>query len=292
MIRTGSVVEARRWGAERRRAGQRVALVPTMGALHAGHLAHVAWARRDGAAVAMSVFVNPTQFGPGEDFARYPRDLDADAGLAAEAGVDLLFAPEPREIYPDGEPSVTVDVGRLATVLEGRWRPTHFRGVATVVAKLLTGLQPDVVTFGQKDAQQVVVARRLVRDLLLPVEVLCVPTVREADGLALSSRNRYLTAPQRRAAPVLGRALAAAAALVESGERDAQAVLACAEAVLATEPLGRTDYLEAASAEDLRPLTVLQGRVLLLLAVRFGQTRLLDNACLDVGVAAAARALP
>lgn len=284
--------EARAWSAQRRAAGLRVGLVPTMGALHAGHLSHVAALRTHADALALSVFVNPTQFGPAEDFARYPRDLQRDAALAAAAGVDVLFAPEVADMYPGGEPAVAVDVGDLGTVWEGAQRPGHFRGVATVVTKLLALFLPAVASFGQKDAQQVAVVRRLVRELLLPVEVLCVPTVRESDGLALSSRNVYLSAEQRRAAPVLRRALAAAAAAVRAGERSAVSVEAELRRVLAEEPLGRTDYAAVVHADDLTPAATLEGRVLLLLAVRFGATRLLDNLCLRLGPEGVSEALP
>lgn len=287
-----TVEAARAWAADRRAAGARLGLVPTLGALHAGHLAHVAAVRRHVDHVALSVFVNPTQFGPGEDFERYPRDLDRDAALAAAAGVDVLFAPAPDDMYPGGEPSVAVDVGPLGTVLEGRLRPTHFRGVATVVGKLLAVFLPDVATFGQKDAQQVVVVRRLVREMLLPVEILCIPTLRDADGLALSSRNAYLSPEERRAASVLPRALGEAEAAVRAGECRAAAVEGVLRGVLDAEPLARTDYAVVARAEDLRPVEVVRGRVMLLLAVRFGGTRLLDNACLDVGQSGVSAALP
>jgi pantoate--beta-alanine ligase len=279
VVRT--VAEARAWVAARRAAGLPVALVPTMGALHAGHLALVAACRGRTPAVAMSVFVNPTQFGPGEDYARYPRDLARDAELAAGAGVDLLFAPEVGEMYPTGQ-DVSVDVGHLGTILEGRIRPGFFRGVATVVTKLLAGLGPDLAAFGQKDAQQVVVVRRLVRALLLPVEILCVGTVRDEDGLALSSRNAYLTPEERRAAPALQRALAAGVAAVRAGERRPGAVERVVGEDLAREPQMRIDYVAAVSAETLLPPARLDGRVLLLAAVRLPSVRLLDNACLEL----------
>ena len=291
MITVRGVAEARAWAASARACGARVALVPTMGALHAGHVALLRAARRHADAVAISVFVNPTQFGPGEDFARYPRDLGRDAALAAEAGADMLFAPAVEEMYPEGA-EVAVDPGPLGGILEGAVRPGHFRGVATVVAKLLSALAPHVAVFGQKDAQQVLVVRALVRGLLLPVRVLCVPTVRDGDGLALSSRNAYLDAPAREAAPVLARALGAATALLEAGERSAAAVEARLAAVLAEEPRLRPDYAVARAAPELLPRPVLEGRVLLLVAGRLGSTRLLDNACLEVGPAGCRPALP
>jgi pantoate--beta-alanine ligase len=289
LVRT--VAEARAWAEERRRRGERVALVATMGALHAGHLALVEACRSRARAVVMSVFVNPTQFGPGEDYARYPRDLDRDAALAAEAGVDLLFAPSVEEMYPVS-PEVFVEVGRLGTILEGQFRPTHFRGVATVVTKLLIVLTPDLAAFGQKDAQQVVVVRRLVRELLLPTEIVCVPTVREPDGLAMSSRNAYLSPAERRAAPVLYAALQEGAAAVRAGERRPAAVEDRVRRVLAREPLVRPDYVAAVSAADLEPPPELQGRVLLLVAARLPSARLIDNLCLEVRGAEVLPALP
>jgi len=292
MILLRTVEQVRTWVAERHRCGARLALVPTMGALHRGHLALVEGARQQGHGVVLSVFVNPTQFAPGEDFGRYPRDLERDAAMAAAAGVDVLFAPEPGEMYPGAEPSVTVEVGSLGAVLEGQYRPTFFRGVATVVSKLLIALRPDVAVFGQKDAQQVVVVRRLVAELLLPVEILCVPTVRDPDGLALSSRNIYLSPRERAAAPVLQRALGGAVEAVRAGQRGTAAVEAALREVLDAEPLAQTEYAMVVSAGDLRPVERLEGRILLLLAVRIGGTRLLDNACLDVAVERVTLALP
>jgi pantoate--beta-alanine ligase len=291
MIVARTVAEARAWAAARRAAGRRIALVPTMGALHAGHLSLAAAGGRGGAAVAMSIFVNPTQFGAGEDFERYPRDLDRDLRLAAEAGVEMVFAPEVAEMYPGGA-EVLVEVGRVGAVLEGALRPTHFRGVATVVTKLLHACAPDVAVFGQKDAQQVVVIRHLVRALLLPVEILCAPTVREPDGLAMSSRNAYLDGAERRVAPALHAALAEGEAAIRAGERRAAEVCARIRGALARRVQAPPDYVAAASAEDLSPLETLGGKVLLLVALRLGRTRLLDNACLDIDGGEVRPALP
>ena len=278
-----SLAEARQWVRSRQAAGQRVGLVPTMGALHDGHLALVGGCRGAGQAdaVVLTVFVNPTQFAAGEDLERYPRDLDADCLRARRAGVDLLCVPRDTDLYPL-EPRVFVDVGRLGAVLEGVHRPTHFRGVATVVTKLLVVLTPDVVAFGQKDAQQVVVVRRVVRELLLTARVLCVPTVREADGLALSSRNVYLTPAERVQAPVLSASLEVASAAVRAGERSTAAVEAILGRELARADLGRVDYAAAVTLPDLQPLPTLAGDALLAVAVRFSAVRLLDNACLRV----------
>ncbi len=274
--------EVRAWLATERRAERRVGFVPTLGALHAGHLSLVGVCRQAADRVVLSVFVNPTQFGPGEDFSRYPRDLERDLRLAEDAGVDVVFAPTVEEMYPFGRAEVTVDPGPLATVFEGRLRPTHFRGVATVVTKLLALVAPDVAVFGSKDAQQVVVVRQVVRDLLLPVQLLVGPTVRESDGLAFSSRNVYLSIQERVAATVLHRALVQAGDGIRFGVRDPQVVESRLRAELATEPLGTVDYAAMVDAERLEPLLTIEGRVLLLVAVRFGATRLLDNLCLRV----------
>ena len=291
MILCRSLQEARKWRESARRGGKRVALVPTMGALHRGHLALVEASLAHADAAVMSVFVNPTQFGPNEDFGRYPRDLERDAALAEGAGVAMLFAPAAEEIYP-APPSVWVEVEGLSTVLEGARRPGHFRGVATVVTKLLNVLAPEIAAFGQKDAQQVLVVRRLVAELLLPTRILCVPTVRDADGLALSSRNVFLGPEQRQAAPALHRALLEATAAVEAGERSGAAVEALVRERLGRVPLIDPDYVAAVSGDDLRPLETLSGKVLLLLAARLGTTRLLDNACVEIRGGSAVPALP
>lgn len=261
-----------------RTAGKRIAVVPTMGALHEGHLSLVRLATRHADAVVTTVFVNPAQFGPGEDFERYPRDLARDAELASGAGSDIVFAPGTEEMYPDG--SVTsVCVDRLTDVLEGKSRPGHFRGVTTVVAKLFHLVRPHVAVFGQKDAQQVRVIRRMVRDLNFDVAVLVAPTSREPDGLARSSRNVYLSGEQRAQAPVLYRSLKEAENVLERGERDAEAVREVMRGVLATAASARVDYVSVADDETLEELeSVAPGQsVLVSLAVRFGSTRLIDN---------------
>ncbi|MDB5461621.1 MAG: pantoate--beta-alanine ligase [Phenylobacterium sp.] len=251
-------------------------LVPTMGYLHAGHLSLVERAKAECGAVAVSIFVNPTQFGPGEDLSRYPRDLPRDLGMLEAAGVDLVFAPEPSEIYPPGF-ATEIRVGGVTDVLEGAVRPGHFAGVATVVAKLFNIVQPTRAYFGQKDAQQSVVIRKLVADLDLPVEIVVAPTVREADGLALSSRNSYLTPEQRAAAPAIFRALTAARVLFEGGERDAEAVRQAMRATIAAEPDMRIDYVSVADPETLRELSTVDRAALASMAVRLGATRLIDN---------------
>lgn len=255
--------------------------VPTMGYLHQGHLALVEQARRECPAVAVSIFVNPTQFGPNEDYARYPRDTDRDLALLEAAGVDLVFIPSVEEMYPPGFGTYVIQP-TADEVLEGAARPGHFRGVATVVCKLFNIVQPTKSYFGQKDAQQTVVVRQMVRDLNLPVEIVIVPTVREPDGLALSSRNVYLNAEQRAAAPVLYRALRTAAERYAAGERDAETLRAVMRSVLAGEPLARPDYVSVAHPLTLRELDWIGADgALLSLAVRFDQVRLIDNWLLE-----------
>jgi pantoate--beta-alanine ligase len=255
-----------------------VALVPTMGALHEGHRTLVRAARERAATVVVSVFVNPTQFGPGEDFDRYPRTWDADLAALAEEGADIVFHPPVDEVYPPGAVGVTVDPGPLGSVLEGAVRPGHFTGVLTVVAKLFGLVRPDLALFGEKDYQQLTLIRAMARELALGVEVVGVPTVREEDGLALSSRNQYLAPEQRSAAATVSAALRAGAA---AGPHGADAVLAAARGVLATEATLLQDYLELTDI-DLGPAPAV-GPARLLVAVRAGTTRLLDNAPVDLG---------
>jgi pantoate--beta-alanine ligase len=260
---------------------ERLGLVPTMGYLHAGHLSLVRQARAECGAVAVSIFVNPTQFGPREDLSRYPRDLERDLRLLREEQVDLVFVPSVAEMYPNGFSS-SVDVRDVTEMLEGAVRPGHFQGVATVVCKLFNIVQPTRAYFGQKDAQQTVVVRRMARDLDMPLEVVVVPTVREPDGLAMSSRNVYLSAQQRQAATVLYRALNAAGARYNAGERDAEALRRAMRAVLDAEPLANPEYVSVADALTLRELDhVGAAGALCSLAVRFGTTRLIDNMLLE-----------
>jgi pantoate--beta-alanine ligase len=250
-----------------------------MGGLHAGHLSLVARARSENDRVAASIFVNPAQFGENEDLAAYPRTPENDLRLLESLGVDAVWTPSPEDVYPPGfQTFVTVD--EVSAPLEGARRPGHFRGVATVVAKLFNVFQPDRAYFGQKDAQQVAVIRRMVADLSFPVDVVVCPTVREADGLALSSRNVYLSPDERRAAPVLQRALLAARAAFDSGERDAGRLRAALTGTLAEEPLARPDYVSVADAGTLLEIERVTGPALVSLAVRFGGTRLIDNVVL------------
>ena len=251
-------------------------LVPTMGALHAGHCSLVERARRECEYVGVSIFVNPTQFSPGEDFEKYPRNAAHDLDLLEGLGVDLVWLPTPEEIYPQGF-QTWVAVEELTGSLEGKSRPGHFRGVTTIVAKLLNCFLPDKAYFGQKDAQQVVVLKRMVGDLNFPVELVVCPTVREEDGLALSSRNAYLNSAERRAATVLYRALNAARKEYDSGERDAEALREIMRSIIGAEPLASAEYISAADPETLHELQRVDGSVLLSLAVRIGRTRLIDN---------------
>ncbi len=251
-------------------------LVPTMGALHQGHLSLVSRAKSECACVAVSVFVNPTQFGPNEDLESYPRDLESDLVQLRRMKVDLVWTPAPESVYPEGF-QTWVTVEEVGAPLEGRSRPGHFRGVATIVAKLFNVFQPDKAYFGQKDAQQVAVIRRMVEDLNFPVDISVCAIVREADGLAMSSRNHYLKRDERRAATVLYRALTAAQARYEAGERTAEALRVTMREVIDAEPLARQEYVSAADPVTLSELQHVGDKVLLSLAVRIGKTRLIDN---------------
>lgn len=277
------VADLRRAVAGLREAGSRVALVPTMGALHRGHLDLVERAAADGHAVVVSVFVNPAQFAPGEDLSRYPRDEAGDVAAASSAGASLVFCPGPDEVYPPGF-ATTITVGGPSEGLEGASRPTHFAGVATVVAKLLLMCRPDRVVFGQKDAQQVAVVRRLMRDLHLDdIELVVAPVVRDPDGLALSSRNAYLSPADRAAALSLSRALGAAAALAAAGERDGGVLTEAALTVMQAEPGVAPDYAALVDPDTFRPVDTLAGTAVLCLAARVGLTRLIDNALITAG---------
>ncbi len=258
-----------------RLAGKQVALVPTMGALHDGHLALVGRAAELADTVVVSIFVNPLQFGPSEDLDKYPRDLEGDLETLAGHGVDYVFAPTPAEMYPDGKPQTTVRGGSVAEILEGRSRPGHFDGMLTVVAKLFGIVRPHVAVFGQKDAQQLFLVQRMVRDLDMLVRIEPVETVRESDGLAISSRNRYLSAEERRAAPALHRALEAAAS---AGDRGIDAVLAAAQSVLMGEELVEVDYLKVVDPRTFQPVPDdYRGPARALIAAQVGSTRLIDN---------------
>lgn len=259
--------------------GKSVGLVPTMGYLHEGHLTLMRRAKDEQGFVIATLFVNPLQFGPQEDYADYPRDLARDCELAASIGVDVLFAPSVDEMYPggNGKTLTFVDVEKITAPLCGASRPGHFRGVATVVSKLFNIAEADVAYFGQKDAQQVAVIRRMVEDLNMNVKVVAVPIVRESDGLAMSSRNKYLDQGQRQAALVLSRSLAKAAVMLEEGERDSALILATVRELICQEPLANIDYVSLVDPLTLESLESIDNRALLALAARFGKTRLIDN---------------
>ena len=276
------VTEGREARRLRRELRGSVGLVPTMGALHDGHLSLVRAARAGNDAVAASIFVNPAQFGPGEDLAKYPRNLAGDLARLEAEGVDLVFAPEAASVYPPGFQTWVVP-GPLAEPLEGARRPGHFRGVLTVVSKLFHVIEPDRAYFGQKDAQQAILIRRMAADLDFSVGIVVCPIVRERDGLALSSRNDYLTPEERHAAPVLFRSLRAVSAAWGAGERGGERLRETARAVLATEPLAAPDYVSAADPETLAEIGTATGPALVSMAVRFGSTRLLDNILLPEG---------
>ena len=253
-----------------------VGFVPTMGFLHAGHISLVRRARDECKSVVVSIFINPTQFGPNEDLSKYPRDLDRDLRLLEEAGADLVWTPTPEVMYPPGF-QTWVEVQEMTQPLEGAQRPGHFLGVTTVVAKLFNAVQPTKAYFGQKDAQQAAVIRQMVRDLNFPIEIVVCPIVREPDGLAMSSRNVYLDTEQRKAATVLYRALSAAKDAYEKGERDAEKLRRMMKEVIEREPLAQMQYVSCADYDTLQELDKVTGKILLSMAVFIGKTRLIDN---------------
>lgn len=266
-----------------RAAARRIGFVPTMGFLHAGHASLVAEARRRAGLIVMSRFVNPLQFSPSEDFDRYPRDLERDRTVAAEAGVDVLWSPTAVELYPT-PPAVTVDPGPVGTILEGAIRPGHFAGMLTIVLKLFNVVAPDVAVFGRKDAQQAFLVRRMVRELDVPVEIVIAPSVREEDGLAMSSRNVYLDAAMRTSAAALPRALAAGVASFRSGERRAGNVVAATYKVLGAEPALTVEYINVVDPDTFQPNHAATPRSYLVVAARVGSKRLIDNVILGDGL--------
>jgi len=274
-----TVQELRTWSRAQRAAGKTIGLVPTMGALHAGHASLMRAAVASCNRVVVSIFVNPTQFGPNEDYARYPRTFEADCKLAEEAEVDAVFAPSVEELYAPWAETF-VDAGSLSGKLDGASRPGHFRGVATIVTKLFIAAEPDRAFFGQKDAAQVAVLRRMTRDLGFGLELVACPIVREADGLALSSRNAYLSAEERRQALVLSRAVSFVASLFAQGERSSTALIEAARGIFATEPAVRVDYIELSDWDTLKPQETAAPGSLFAVAAWVGATRLIDNTIL------------
>lgn len=277
-----TVAELREEVAAAKVKGLTIGLVPTMGALHEGHASLISAANKENDFVVVSVFVNPTQFGPNEDLDAYPRTLDADCRLAEKMGADVVFAPAPKEMYPSEDDTWVEVTGDITKVLCGRTRPIHFRGVTTVVTKLFNLAQPDRAYFGQKDAQQVEVLKRMVKDLFFNLQLRIMPIVREADGLAKSSRNTYLSAAEREAALVLSRSLKAAKGQYDAGERDAAKLTAAVTASIEQEPMANIDYVEIYALPELKPAAnPLAGSNLLAVAVKFGTTRLIDNVVLE-----------
>lgn len=282
MVICRSVNEIKDYVNELINADNAVGFVPTMGCLHEGHLALVREAKKRCRVVLVSIFVNPTQFGPKEDFERYPRDPERDLQLLLNEGVNAVFMPEVEEIYPPGHVTY-INLKRLTDCLCGASRPGHFEGVATVVAKLFNIIRPNKAFFGQKDAQQVLVIKRMVRDLNMEVEIVTVPIVRERDGLAMSSRNIYLSAEERKAATVIYKAITRVSAAFENGERKVEALRNVALELISSEPMAKVDYVEIRSLPDLEPVDVLKGGALFATAVYFGRTRLIDNVVLGEG---------
>ncbi len=283
MLILKKIAEVRSWVQEKKKQGLRVGLVTTMGYLHDGHLSLVRTAKSENDVVVMTIFVNPLQFGPQEDFAAYPRDLARDAALAEKAGADLIFVPEVAEMYPEYPQDTTVQVSRLTEGLCGASRPGHFTGVATVVTKLFMIVLPDTAYFGQKDYQQFQVIKRMTDDLNYPLEVKMVPIRREADGLAMSSRNTYLSESERQQALCLSDSLRICKELYAKGERSTARLLAAMEQRINREPSARIDYLQICDAETLAPLDNIEGNVVVVLAVYIGKTRLIDNMLLNNG---------
>ncbi len=277
MLRIADTVkEVREIVSEWKKQGCTVGLVPTMGYLHEGHLSLIKKAGEQNDRVVVSIFVNPMQFAPNEDLDKYPRDFEADTKLCEENGVDLIFHPEPQEMYKDGFCSF-VDMTGLTEELCGKSRPIHFRGVCTVVNKLFNIVQPDTAYFGQKDAQQLSVIKRMVRDLNMPVEIIGCPIVREADGLAKSSRNKYLNAEERQAALILSKTVFFAQQLVRNGERDSKVLISKMTEMINTEPLAKIDYVDVVDFETVKRIDKAEGTVLVAVAVYIGNTRLIDN---------------
>lgn len=279
-----TVAELREEIALAKAAGKTIGLVPTMGALHEGHASLIKAAAMENELVVVSVFVNPTQFGPGEDLEAYPRTLDADCKLAEGMGADIVFAPTPAEMYPSEDMTWVEVTGDITKVLCGRTRPIHFRGVTTVVSKLFNLAQPDHAYFGQKDAQQAEVIKRMVKDLFFNVKLRIMPIVREADGLAKSSRNTYLTKAQRAEAVVLSSSLETAKTLFDAGERDSKKLVDGVKRLIGNEPAAEIDYVEMYALPGLKPVpeVLTKGQYLLAVAVKFGTTRLIDNVILEV----------
>ena len=276
-----SINETRRQIKHWKQCGCSIGFVPTMGYLHEGHQSLIIKSAEQNDKTVVSIFVNPTQFSPSEDLSSYPRDFEADAAMCEKSGVDLIFAPTPEEIYPDGC-CTFVDMDKVTKTLCGTSRPTHFRGVCTVVNKLFNITLPDRAYFGQKDAQQLAAIKRMVKDLDMDLEIIGCPIVREPDGLAKSSRNAYLSPEERQAARVVSRAVFEGERLVKSGERDAEKIIAAMKEIIAAEPMAKIDYVEVVDGQTIEKIALLQGSVLAAVAVFIGKTRLIDNFACEV----------
>lgn len=281
MLTFTNIDEIKNYLKEKKKRGNVIGFVPTMGYLHKGHQSLIERARQESDIVVVSIFVNPTQFGVGEDFDKYPRDLVNDQLFAAEAGADLIFAPSIAEMYPNGYQTY-VEVNHLTKTLCGKSRPTHFRGVTTVVAKLFNIISPDKAYFGQKDAQQVIVIKRMVKDLNMESDIVICPIIREIDGLALSSRNVYLTKEAREQATVLSYSLNYAREMINKGERDAEVIKNNIKQIIKQKPLANIDYVSIVDTETLFELEQIKGTILIALAVKFEETRLIDNIIVEV----------
>jgi len=279
---TKTIEEVRNLVKAARSKGSKIGLVPTMGALHIGHISLIEAAFKDCDFIVVSIFVNPTQFGPGEDFEKYPRPLEADLKICRQAGVDVVFAPEPQQMYPMAN-LTWVTVEKLTEPLCGRSRPGHFRGVATVCAKLFNIVAPDAAYFGQKDAQQAIVIKRMVADLNMPLEIVVCPTVREPNGLAVSSRNQYLTARQKNEAANIYKSLQTCRRLIDAGTTETRQIISEMQKILQQIPSGQIEYVSIVDAETLESLEKIAGKVLAAVAVRIGTTRLIDNILVDAG---------
>lgn len=277
MLVIKDIASMKKWCRKAKEEGKIIGFVPTMGALHEGHLSLIRKARKDCDVVVVSIFVNPTQFGPGEDFERYPRNLSQDIILCEKEGVDFVFAPSSKDMYPEGYSTWVEVSGKLTQILEGAHRPGHFRGVTTVVTKLFNIVDPHYSYFGEKDYQQALVVKRMVEDLNMDTQIVVMPTVRERDGLACSSRNSYLTGEKREAARILYKSLVEAKKMIENGEKDASRILSALENFIKKEPLARIDYITLADPKTLEPVKKIEGEVVVALAVKIGDVRLIDN---------------
>lgn len=281
MFVTKTISEIRNIVNANKKTGKKIGFVPTMGYLHEGHCSLITKAREENDFVTVSIFVNPTQFGPNEDFAVYPKDFEKDKQLCLKAGTDLIFYPSIEELYPS-TPFTHIDVEKLTNIMCGVFRPGHFRGVATIVCKLFNIIQPDRAYFGEKDAQQLAVIQRMVEDLNFPIDIVPVPTVRDKDGVAMSSRNSYLSRKERQAASVLIKSLVLAKKMIETGERTADAIHRAMKEFIDKEPMANLEYISITTKEGLQPIQKLSGYILIALAIKIGNTRLIDNMSFNI----------